>query len=412
MQSRKNRIRKKVMDCLDLSRELNDEEVGGVIDRCILEEAAHEYIPVKEKVRLKAEIFNSLRRLDVLTEYLEAEDITEIMVNGYRDIFVEKNGRLERVDSAFESEKKLLSVIQQIVAGCNRRINEAEPIVDARLKGGSRVNIVLQPVSVDGPIVTIRRFPKEAFDMNRLIALGAISQEVADLLGMLVVSGYNIFVSGGTGSGKTTFLNALSGYIPKSERVITIEDSAELQLKGIDNLVRLEARPSNVEGNNAVTIRELIRTSLRMRPDRIIVGEVRDEAAIDMLAAMNTGHDGSLSTGHANSCEDMIKRLETMVLMGLDIPLVAVKQQIASAVDVIIHLSRMHDGSRKVWKICEVVGMKNGEIKLNTLFEINEYKSALNNARGMFRKVNDLMNIDKLLRAGMLEVYQDVQREI
>lgn len=412
MQSRKNRIRKKVMDCLDLSRELNDEEVGGVIDRCILEEAAHEYIPVKEKVRLKAEIFNSLRRLDVLTEYLEAEDITEIMVNGYRDIFVEKNGRLERVDSVFESEEKLLSVIQQIVAGCNRRINEAEPIVDARLKGGSRVNIVLQPVSVDGPIVTIRRFPKEAFDMNRLIALGAISQEVADLLGMLVVSGYNIFVSGGTGSGKTTFLNALSGYIPKSERVITIEDSAELQLKGIDNLVRLEARPSNVEGNNAVTIRELIRTSLRMRPDRIIVGEVRDEAAIDMLAAMNTGHDGSLSTGHANSCEDMIKRLETMVLMGLDIPLVAVKQQIASAVDVIIHLSRMHDGSRKVWKICEVVGMKNGEVKLNTLFEINEYNSALNNARGMFRKVNDLMNIDKLLRAGMLEVYQDVQREI
>lgn len=412
MQSRKNRIRKKVMDCLDLSRELNDEEVEGVIDRCILEEAAHEYIPVKEKVRLKAEIFNSLRRLDVLTEYLEAEDITEIMVNGYRDIFVEKNGRLERVDSAFESEEKLLSVIQQIVAGCNRRINEAEPIVDARLKGGSRVNIVLQPVSVDGPIVTIRRFPKEAFDMNRLIALGAISQEVADLLGMLVVSGYNIFVSGGTGSGKTTFLNALSGYIPKSERVITIEDSAELQLKGIDNLVRLEARPSNVEGNNAVTIRELIRTSLRMRPDRIIVGEVRDEAAIDMLAAMNTGHDGSLSTGHANSCEDMIKRLETMVLMGLDIPLVAVKQQIASAVDVIIHLSRMHDGSRKVWKICEVVGMKNGEVKLNTLFEINEYNSALNNARGMFRKVNDLMNIDKLLRAGMLEVYQDVQREI
>jgi len=412
MQSRKNRIRKNVMDCLDLSRELSDEEVGGVIDRCILDEAAHEYIPVKEKVRLKAEIFNSLRRLDVLTEYLEAEDITEIMVNGYRDIFVERNGQLERVDSTFESEEKLLSVIQQIVAGCNRRINEAEPIVDARLRDGSRVNIVLQPVSVDGPIVTIRRFPKEAFDMNRLIALGAISQEVADLLGMLVVSGYNIFVSGGTGSGKTTFLNALSGYIPKSERVITIEDSAELQLKGIDNLVRLEARPSNVEGNNAVTIRELIRTSLRMRPDRIIVGEVRDEAAIDMLAAMNTGHDGSLSTGHANSCEDMIKRLETMVLMGLDIPLVAVKQQIASAVDVIIHLSRMHDGSRKVWKICEVVGMKNGEIKLNTLFEINEYNSALNNARGMFRKVNDLMNIDKLLRAGMLEVYQDVQREI
>lgn len=412
MQSRKNRIRKNVMDCLDLSRELSDEEVGGVIDRCILDEAAHEYIPVKEKVRLKAEIFNSLRRLDVLTEYLETEDITEIMVNGYRDIFVERNGRLERVDSTFESEEKLLSVIQQIVAGCNRRINEAEPIVDARLRDGSRVNIVLQPVSVDGPIVTIRRFPKEAFDMNRLIALGAVSQEVADLLGMLVVSGYNIFVSGGTGSGKTTFLNALSGYIPKSERVITIEDSAELQLKGIDNLVRLEARPSNVEGNNAVTIRELIRTSLRMRPDRIIVGEVRDEAAIDMLAAMNTGHDGSLSTGHANSCEDMIKRLETMVLMGLDIPLVAVKQQIASAVDVIIHLSRMHDGSRKVWKICEVVGMKNGEIRLNTLFEINDYHNALNNARGMFRRVNDLMNVDKLLRAGMLEVYQDVQREI
>lgn len=412
MESRKEHIRKRVMSEIDLSRELSDEEVGCLIDRCILEETAGIHVPVKEKVRLKTELFNSLRRLDILTEYLEDEDISEIMINGYRDIFLERRGRLERAERVFESEEKLLSVIQQIVAGCNRRINEANPIVDARLRDGSRVNIVMQPVSLMGPVVTVRRFPDKQFDMEKLISLGTIDRPVADILGLLVRAGYNMFISGGTGSGKTTFLNALSGFIPRDERVITIEDSAELQIRGIENLVRLEARPANVEGNHAVSIRDLIKTSLRMRPDRIIVGEVRDQAAIDMLAAMNTGHDGSLSTGHANSCEDMLKRLETMVLMGLDIPLAAVKQQIASAVDIIIHLTRMRDKSRKVLKICEVVGMKDGDIETNTLFEFHEYGMSGEKLQGSLRKVRDLMQVEKLAHTGLLEVYRDAEHKL
>ncbi len=412
MESRKEHIRKRVMSEIDLSRELSDEEVGCLIDRCILEETAGIHVPVKEKVRLKTELFNSLRRLDILTEYLEDEDISEIMINGYRDIFLERRGRLERAERVFESEEKLLSVIQQIVAGCNRRINEANPIVDARLRDGSRVNIVMQPVSLMGPVVTVRRFPDKQFDMEKLISLGTIDRPVADILGLLVRAGYNMFISGGTGSGKTTFLNALSGFIPRDERVITIEDSAELQIRGIENLVRLEARPANVEGNHAVSIRDLIKTSLRMRPDRIIVGEVRDQAAIDMLAAMNTGHDGSLSTGHANSCEDMLKRLETMVLMGLDIPLAAVKQQIASAVDIIIHLTRMRDKSRKVLKICEVVGMKDGDIETNTLFEFHEYGTSGEKLQGSLRKVRDLMQVEKLAHTGLLEVYRDAEHKL
>lgn len=412
MESRKEHIRKRVMSEIDLSRELSDEEVGCLIDRCILEETAGIHVPVKEKVRLKTELFNSLRRLDILTEYLEDEDISEIMINGYRDIFLERRGRLERAERVFESEEKLLSVIQQIVAGCNRRINEANPIVDARLRDGSRVNIVMQPVSLMGPVVTVRRFPDKQFDMEKLISLGTIDRPVADILGLLVRAGYNMFISGGTGSGKTTFLNALSGFIPRDERVITIEDSAELQIRGIENLVRLEARPANVEGNHAVSIRDLIKTSLRMRPDRIIVGEVRDQAAIDMLAAMNTGHDGSLSTGHANSCEDMLKRLETMVLMGLDIPLAAVKQQIASAVDIIIHLTRMRDKSRKVLKICEVVGMKDGDIETNTLFEFHECGTSGEKLQGSLRKVRDLMQVEKLAHTGLLEVYRDAEHKL
>lgn len=412
MESRKEHIRKRVMSEIDLSRELSDEEVGCLIDRCILEETAGIHVPVKEKVRLKTELFNSLRRLDILTEYLEDEDISEIMINGYRDIFLERRGRLERAERVFESEEKLLSVIQQIVAGCNRRINEANPIVDARLRDGSRVNIVMQPVSLTGPVVTVRRFPDKQFDMEKLISLGTLDRPVADILSLLVRAGYNMFISGGTGSGKTTFLNALSGFIPRDERVITIEDSAELQIRGIENLVRLEARPANVEGNHAVSIRDLIKTSLRMRPDRIIVGEVRDQAAIDMLAAMNTGHDGSLSTGHANSCEDMLKRLETMVLMGLDIPLAAVKQQIASAVDIIIHLTRMRDKSRKVLKICEVVGMKDGDIETNTLFEFREYGTSGEKLQGSLRKVRDLMQVEKLAHTGLLEVYRDAEHKL
>lgn len=411
MESRKEHIRKRIMSELDLSRDLSDDEVGRLIDRCILEETAGMRVPIKEKVRLKTELFNSLRRLDILTEYLEDENISEIMINGYRDIFLERGGRLERANRVFESEEKLMSVIQQIVAGCNRRINDANPIVDARLEDGSRVNIVMQPVSLTGPVVTVRRFPSKPFDMEKLIALGAIDRPVAHILELLVRAGYNMFISGGTGSGKTTFLNALSGFIPRDERVITIEDSAELQIRGIKNLVRLEARPANVEGNHAVDIRDLIKTSLRMRPDRIIVGEVRDQAAIDMLAAMNTGHDGSLSTGHANSCEDMLKRLETMVLMGLDIPLAAVQQQIASAVDIIIHLTRMRDKSRRVSKICEVVGMKNGEIEINTLFEFRECGTSGERLLGSLQKVHDLMQVEKLSRTGLLEVYRNVEQE-
>lgn len=411
MESRKEHIRKRIMSELDLSRDLSDDEVGRLIDRCILEETAGMRVPIKEKVRLKTELFNSLRRLDILTEYLEDENISEIMINGYRDIFLERGGRLERANRVFESEEKLMSVIQQIVAGCNRRINDASPIVDARLEDGSRVNIVMQPVSLTGPVVTVRRFPSKPFDMEKLIALGAIDRPVAHILELLVRAGYNMFISGGTGSGKTTFLNALSGFIPRDERVITIEDSAELQIRGIKNLVRLEARPANVEGNHAVDIRDLIKTSLRMRPDRIIVGEVRDQAAIDMLAAMNTGHDGSLSTGHANSCEDMLKRLETMVLMGLDIPLAAVQQQIASAVDIIIHLTRMRDKSRRVSKICEVVGMKNGEIEINTLFEFRECGASGERLLGSLQKVHDLMQVEKLSRTGLLEVYRNDEQE-
>lgn len=410
MESQKEHIRKRIMSEIDLSRDLSDEEVGRLIDRCILEETADMRVPIKEKVRLKTELFNSLRRLDILTEYLEDENISEIMINGYRDIFLERGGRLERAERVFESEEKLMSVIQQIVAGCNRRINDANPIVDARLGDGSRVNIVMQPVSLTGPVVTVRRFPNNPFDMEKLIALGAIDRPVACILELFVRAGYNMFISGGTGSGKTTFLNALSEFIPRDERVITIEDSAELQIRGIENLVRLEARPANVEGNHAVDIRDLIKTSLRMRPDRIIVGEVRDQAAIDMLAAMNTGHDGSLSTGHANSCEDMLKRLETMVLMGLDIPLAAVRHQIASAVDIIIHLTRMRDKSRRVSKICEVAGMKDGEIEINTLFEFHENGASGERLLGSLQKVHDLIQVEKLSRTGLLEVYRNVEQ--
>lgn len=408
MDGLRERLRTRVVSNLDMCVAMDDSEIGKVIDRCILEETEGVYLPLKEKVRLRVELFNSIRRLDVLTEYLEDEDVTEIMVNGYQNIFVERHGRLQKIEKSFESEEKLAAVVQQIVAGCNRRINEASPIVDARLSDGSRVNIVQNPVSLNGPVITIRRFPKDVIDMAKLVELGAIDEAVAKLLSLLVRAGYNIFISGGTGAGKTTFLNALSNYIPKDERIITIEDSAELQIRNIPNLVRLEARNANVEGQNAVTIRDLIRASLRMRPDRIIVGEVRDEAAIDMLQAMNTGHDGSISTGHANSAEDMVARLETMVLMGVDIPLLAVKKQIASAVDLIIHLGRLRDRSRKVLKISEVTGMKDGEIILQTLFEFCEADSSKGVVCGNLQKMHELMKVDKLLQKGLYETYEEV----
>lgn len=408
----KERLKERVLADIDMSRTLEDDEIGRVIDKCILEESKNMYLPLKEKVQLRVELFNTFRRLDVLTELLEDEAVSEIMVNGFDSIFVEKKGKIMPSEKTFDSEDKLKSVIQQIVADCNRRINEANPIVDARLRDGSRVNIVMNPVALNGPTVTIRKFPNMSIDMKRLIELGSVDSFVSKILELLVKAKYNIFISGGTGSGKTTFLNVLSNFIPKDERIITIEDSAELKIQCVENLVRLEARNANLEGDNSITIRDLIKTSLRMRPDRIIVGEVRDEAAIDMLQAMNTGHDGSLSTGHANSAEDMLSRLETMVLMGMDIPLAAIRKQIASAVDIIVHLGRLRDKTRKVIKICEVVGMENGEIKLNTLYEFSELGEKDGRIVGKLRKINDLLNVQKLMNFGLFNMYKEAQDEI
>ena len=360
-----------VMQAVDLSHDMTDEELYDLIDESICARMKEEYLSISEKLRLRKDIFNSIRRLDVLQELVEDESISEIMVNGENQIFIEQNGRVQHWGRCFSSRQKLEEVVQQIVSGANRIINEACPIVDARLPDGSRVNIVLPPVALEGPIVTIRKFPEEALDMEKLVELNSLTGEAADFLRKLVVAGYNIFISGGTGSGKTTFLNALSNDIPKDERIITIEDSAELQIRSIPNLVRLEVRNANAEGKNEISIRDLIKSSLRMRPDRIIVGEVRDAAAIDMLQALNTGHNG-MSTGHSNSPADMLSRLETMVLLGTDIPLLAVRKQIASAIDIIVHLGRLRDKSMHVLDISEVLDCVVGEIELNRIFEFVE----------------------------------------
>lgn len=407
LQSLRERLKMRVTSELDLTREMADEDIARMIDWCIAEETKGQYVPLKEKVGLRVELFNSLRRLDVLTELLEDESVTEIMVNSVSDIFVERGGTLTRFDKGFSSEERLEAVIQHIVGDCNRRINAANPIVDARLVDGSRVCVVTRPISLGGPIITIRRFPKQRINMEKLIAMGSLDAGVAAVLQIFVQAGYNIFISGGTGSGKTTMLNALSDFVPKDARIVTIEDSAELQIQGVENLVRLEARMANLEGENEITIRDLIKASLRLRPDRIIVGEVRDAAAIDMLQAMNSGHDGSLSTGHANSAEDMLARLETMVLMNMEIPLLAVRRQIASAVDIVIHVSRLRDKSRKVIQICEVKGMEQGEIKLNTLFEFRECGTRNGKVQGMFHKVHDLMHLEKLQSAGLMSVFEE-----
>ncbi len=356
-----------VLQAVDLSHDMTDEELYDLIDESICARMKDEYISIAEKLRLRRDIFNSIRRLDILQELVEDENISEIMVNGEDQIFIEQNGRMEQWGRSFSSRQKLEEVVQQIVARANRIINESSPIVDARLSDGSRVNIVLPPVALEGPIITIRKFPEEALDMQKLIKLDSLTGEAAEFLRKLVVAGYNIFISGGTGSGKTTFLNALSNDIPKDERIITIEDSAELQIKSIPNLVRLEVRNANAEGRGGISIRDLIKSSLRMRPDRIIVGEVRDEAAIDMLQALNTGHNG-MSTGHSNSPADMLSRLETMVLLGTDIPLVAVRKQIASAIDIVVHLGRLRDKSRRVLEISEVLDCVDGEIELNRIY--------------------------------------------
>ncbi len=387
---------------MDFRRELSDEEVEEVIDEVLLGEKSLVICPVELRRRLRKELFDSLRRLDILQIFVEDSSVTEIMINGTEHIFVERDGRLQELDASFDSLEKLQDVIQRIVAGCNRVVNEASPIVDARLPDGSRVNIVMNPVALNGPVVTIRRFPEKPVTMDWLLRQGSVSGEAAGFLEKLVRAGYNIFISGGTGSGKTTFLNVLSQFIPAEERVITIEDSAELQLLGLPNLVRLETRNSNVEGCREITVRELIRSSLRMRPTRIIVGEVRGAEAVDMLQCMNTGHDGSMSTGHANSGKDMLARLENMVLMGMELPLTAVRQQIASGIDVIVHLGRLRDRSRRVLEITEVVGCENGEIKLNPLFVFEEAgEDSAGGIIGRLGKKGELLRENKLRAAGL-----------
>ncbi len=394
-------IRQEVMNALDLSMDVSDEEILTLIKNSIIEKGKSRPISLADRKRIENHVFNSLRKLDVLEDLLNDEEITEIMINGPENIFIEKRGRVVHCSEKFSSEEKLNDIIQNIVAQSNKIVNESNPIVDTRLSDGSRVNIVLKPAAVDYSILSIRKFPKEQMNMERLKSFGSISEEQVELLRKLVASGYNIFVSGGTGSGKTSFLNALGEFIPSDERVITIEDSAELQLKNVDNLVRLEARNANLEGKNEITIRDLLKSSLRMRPDRIIVGECRGAEALEMLQAFNTGHDGSCSTGHSNSCKDMLSRLETMVLMGAEIPLPAIRQQIASGIDIIVQLGRLRDKSRKLLEITEVLGLEDNEIQLNPLYRFKELEEVNGRIVGQWEKVGNLINQEKLVANGM-----------
>ena len=409
----KQELQERVHQRLDMSMELSDEEIGEVIDAVIMEKSRDVYMSSVTKLTLRQELFNAIRRLDLLQELIDDKAVTEIMVNGADAIFYERNGSIYTWDRHFESRDKLEDVIQQIVSRSNRQVNESVPIVDARLSDGSRVNVVLDPVALNGPILTIRKFPEEAVTMEKLIEWESISQEAADYLKVLVQAGYNIFISGATSTGKTTFLNVLADYIPKTERVITIEDSAELQLHDIANLVRMEVRQADAEGASSVTLRDLIKASLRMRPDRIIVGEVRGPEALDMIQSMNTGHDGSLSTGHANSPEDMLSRIETMILMGSDMPLAAIRKQIASSIDIIVQLGRLRDRSRRVVEITEVLSSDKDGYVMNKLFEFHErddllmetsvYGNASEKIRGgLDRTGYRLMNRRKL-RAAALE---------
>ena len=390
----------KILERIDLSEGIDDEELTEVIYQVLEEYGEKQYISLQDKVEVGQELFNAFRKLDILQNLIEDETITEIMINGNQNIFIERNGKIILSDKRFISKKKLEDVIQQIVAETNRIVNEAVPIVDTRLSDGSRVNVVLYPIALNGPIVTIRKFPKESITLEKLRQWGALNQEIISFLQILIQSKYNIFISGGTGTGKTTFLNALSQHIPKDERVITIEDNAELQIKELPNLVSLEARMANVEGAGEISIRDLIKTALRMRPDRIIVGEVRGEEVIDMLQAMNTGHDGSLSTGHANSSKDMITRLETMVLMGMDLPLPAIQRQIASGVDILIHLGRFRDKSRKLISIEEVAGCDSEGVRLNMLYQFQETGEKGGRVEGKWVKINEMEKRGKLLAAG------------
>lgn len=398
----KRTCRRELVEALDYTRDLEDEEIKDLIDKKVLGAGREYHLTLEQRSRLKRELFASIRKLDVLEEFLADPSITEIMVNGPDAVFTEQKGEIIKRDICFESREKLSDVIQQIVARVNRVVNEASPIVDARLENGARVNVVMPPVALNGPILTIRRFPDTPIQMEDLLRIGSVTEEVVEVLKKLVTARYNIFISGGTGSGKTTFLNALSAFIPSGERIITIEDNAELQIKTIPNLVSLETRNANVEGCKAITIRDLIKTALRMRPDRIVVGEVRSEEAIDLLMAMNTGHDGSLSTGHANSAKDMLTRLETMVLMGMEMPLPAIRRQIASAVDIIVHLGRLRDHSRKVLEIMEVTGYVDGEVTLSPLYAfLEDGTDEKGQIKGKLLKQQELQNKEKLQRAGI-----------
>lgn len=402
----RERLREQLRLQLNERQQVSDEELYDMIDKTIMEAAKESYLPLKEKIELRGALFNSFRRLDVLQRALDNPNITEVMINGASRVFVEENGQTKLWEYEFESEEQLEDMIQQIVSQVNRVVNVSNPIVDARLPDGSRVHVVLPPVTLDGPVVTIRKFPR-VLTMETLIALGAVSREAADLLKRLVKAGYNIFISGGTNSGKTTFLNALSAYIPSDERVITIEDSAELQIQQVRNLVRMETRNANGEGRGAIGIGDLIRASLRMNPDRIIVGEVRGSESLELLNAYNTGHDGGLSSGHGNSPKDMLARLETMVLMGAELPLAAIRSQIASALDIMIHLGRLRDKTRRVLQIAEVEEYQDGEIKLHTLYRFEENggtgeKKEAGNKRveGSLKRVGELKNPEKLWAAG------------
>lgn len=398
-------IRKSLQSEYYVQQDLNEEQIKDVIKELLSQHIKEKSlnISVGKKKELLDRVFNSIKRLDVLQPLIDDKSISEIMINGCDNVFVEKNGSIQKLDMKFESVESLNNIIQKIVSTVNRVVNESSPIVDARLQDGSRVNIVLPPIALNGPIVTIRKFPDSPFTIEKMIEIGSISKEAADFLHKLVIAKYNIFISGGTGSGKTTFLNVLSNYIPSDERIITIEDSAELQIKNVQNLVSLETRNKNTEGKGEISIRDLIKSSLRMRPDRVVVGEVRGAEALDMLQAMNTGHDGSLSTGHANSAVDMLSRLETMVLTGAEFPITAIRKQIASAIDIIIQIGRIRDKSRKVLQISEVLGVEDGEIVLNPLYEFVEEEGSTDKKviSSLIRTENKFYNTQKLRMAGI-----------
>ena len=392
-------IKSYVTENLPLSK-MEDEELEEKIEEIVAQKLQGIYCSIDQRVSIVQQVYSSIRGFGLLDSIISDDTITEVMINGPENVFIEQNGRLFKLDKQFESQRRLEDIIQRIVGLAGREVNQANPICDTRLPDGSRVNVVLPPIALCGPTLTIRKFSKTPMTIERLIRYGSITQDIADKLKLLVEAKYNIFICGGTGSGKTTFLNALSNYIPKDERVITIEDSAELQITGVENLVSLETRNANASGAGQITIRDLIKSSLRMRPERIVVGEVRGGEALDMLQAMNTGHDGSLSTGHANSTQDMLSRLETMVLQGAaGLPLEAIRQQIASAVDIIVHLSRLRDKSRKTMEICEVVGYENGEIILNPLYVFEEDEnSTLEKVSGSLNRTKNPMKNDFKLR--------------